>query len=118
MSATTAEPVKNRFRTLDQARDHIEELEAAGDPTQLKATITSLTSQLAARDAEIRALKAAGSSQQKASSTNPPPASSPAAERPLAELSKRELADLMDEANARGDKAATDKLWREYRSRK
>jgi hypothetical protein len=53
-----------------------------------------------------------------APATSQTPANPPASERPLASLSKREIADRMDDANARGDKAETNKLWREYCARK
>jgi Tfp pilus assembly major pilin PilA len=109
---------KQRFRTLDSALTRIEELEAAGDFTQLKAQVTSLTAELAAKNAEIKILKAAAAGQQTAPAPTQAPATPPAAERPLAEMSKQELADAMDAANARGDKATTDRLWREYSARK
>jgi hypothetical protein len=116
MTTTTERP---RQRTLAQAEDRISELLSAGDPVQMKAQIITLTSQLAAKDAEIKALKTAGSSQQSAAApaTSQTPANPPAGERPLASLSKVEIADLMDEANAKGDKVLTDKLWREYCTR-
>jgi len=49
--------------------------------------------------------------------TSQAPANSPANEHPWVSLSKVEIADLMDAANANGDKILTDKLWREYSAR-
>jgi hypothetical protein len=107
---------KQRFKTWDATIEALEKLEAgAGDNTQLKAQITSLTAELAARNAEIKTLKSAGSSQQNAPAA---PANPPVDQRPLASLSKVELANAMDAANDKGDKPLTDKLWREYSSRK
>jgi hypothetical protein len=107
---TTIEPVKKRFRTLTAAVEEIERLES-----QVIALNAALAASKTAAPAKVQIPTQA---------TNPavsqpqPAASLPQVERPLADLSRREIADLMDEANARGDKATTDRLWREYCRRK
>lgn len=111
MTTTTTEPIRKRFRTLDSACQHIEALE--GQIVTLNAALASRATAPAKAQTPAPPVN-----QQNAPATTQRPVSLPAVERPLAELSKRELADLMDAANASGDKATTDKLWREYRTRK
>jgi hypothetical protein len=103
---TTIEPVRNRFRTLTAACDEIARLEqqviglnAAPAASKTKVQIPTLPTTPAVSQPQLAA-------------------SPPQVERPLADLSRREIADLMDEANARGDKPTTDRLWREYCRRK
>jgi hypothetical protein len=109
---------KQRFRTLDSALTRIEELEAAGDLTQVKAQVSSLTAELAAKNAEIKILKTSAAGQQSAPAPTQAPAIQPAAERPLSELSKRELTVAMDEAGSKGDHASANRFYSEYCRRK
>jgi hypothetical protein len=106
----TIKTVRDRFRTLTAACDEIVRLEQ-----QVIGLNAALVASKTAPPAKV---------QIPAQPTNPavsqpqPAGSLPMVERPLADLSRREIADLMDEANARGDKLTTDRLWREYCSRK
>jgi hypothetical protein len=105
---------KQRFRTLDSALTRIEELEAgAGDSTQLKAQVSALTAELAAKTAEIRVLKAAAAGQQSAPATTQPPTA-----KPIDQMSSRELIDACDEATRAGDKAGANRFYRAYSERK
>lgn len=106
MNATRA-----KYKTWDATIEALEKLEAAGagDSTQ----IATLSAELAAKTAENKALKAAAAGQQNAPVTS----QAAAVERPLAALSKRELSEVLDTANANGDKAAVAKIWAEYSSR-
>jgi hypothetical protein len=110
MNATRA-----KYKTWDATIEALEKLEAAGagDSTHLKAQIATLSAELAAKTAENKALKAAAAGQQNAPVTS----QAAAVERPLAALSKRELSEVLDTANANGDKAAVAKIWAEYSSR-
>jgi hypothetical protein len=112
MTTTTAE--RPRQRTLSQAQDRIDELEAAGDPQALKAEISRLNSVLISRDAEIRTLKAAGSSQQGAS----PVSSQSAATKPISEMELSELITACDTAAAVGNKLEANRFYKEYARRR
>ena len=108
MTTTTTE----RPRTLSEAQDRIDELEAAGDPVQLKA-------QLAARDAEIKILKAAGSSQQsKTPGATAGANSQPPAAKSLNNYSLSELARAADEAGLAGDHQKASLYYQAYSERK
>jgi len=104
MNAT--EPVKNRFKTLSTALEEISRLES--QVVALNAALASKTAAAAKAQTPAPAVVA-----------NQPPAAAtpPAGERPLSELSKRELTEVLDRANARGDKTAVAKIWAEYSSR-
>jgi len=106
MNAT--EPVKIRFKTLSTALEEISRLES-----QVVALNAALASKVAAP------AKAQTPTPPSAPTLNQPPAAAtpPAVERPLAEMSKRELTEILDRANANGDKAAVDRIWAEYSSR-
>jgi hypothetical protein len=103
MNATTT---VERPRTLAQAQDRIDELLAAGDPLQLKA-------QLAAKDAEIKLLKAAGSKQQSAASAAPVNSPPPAA-KPIDQMSSAELIAACDSAAAAGNHVESNRFFRQY----
>ena len=108
MNATTVE----RPRTLAQAQDRIDELLAAGNPVQLKA-------QLAAKDAEIKLLKAAGSSQQSAAASAAAPATSqPPAAKTIDQMSSEELIAACDSAAAAGNHTESNRFFREFETRK
>lgn len=111
MNTTT----KQRFKTWDATIQALETLEAAGpgDSTQLKAQVSALSVELAARNAEIKALKAAAAGQQSAPATNQPPAV-----KAIDEMTLRELADRSDEAAQAGDQAAANRFYRAYSERK
>jgi hypothetical protein len=98
---------QTRFKTLDLACQEIERLEQR---------VVALNAELAA--SKSKAQTPTPPSAPAGVSQTPAAATPPVFERPLASLSKREIVDMMDEANARGDKAETDKLWREYSARK
>lgn len=107
MNAT--EPVKTRFKTLTAALEEIERLEKQ---------VIALNAALAASKT-VAPTKAQTSIPPTAPAVSQPPAAAtpPPVERPLAELSKRALADAIDLANAQGDKAAVERMWAEYSSR-
>jgi hypothetical protein len=111
MNDTTTE----RPRTLSEAQDRIDELLQAGDPVQLKA-------QLAARDAEIKLLKAAGSTTQQrtAPAATSPATSQPPATKPidLDQMTLSELARAADEAGLAGDHAKANLYYQTYSARK
>jgi hypothetical protein len=106
---------KQRFKTWDATIEALEKLEAAGagDSTQLKAQVTSLTAELAAKNAEIKILKAAAASQQSAPATSQPPAA-----KPIEQMTLRELIDACDEATRAGDKAGANRYYQAYSERK
>jgi hypothetical protein len=106
---------KERFKTWDNTFARVEELEAAGpdDSTHLRAQVARLNAELAARNAEIKVLKAAAAGQQRAPPTNQPPAV-----KPIDQMTTRELVDACDEATQAGDKAAADRFYRAYQARK
>jgi hypothetical protein len=111
MSTTTT---KQKFRTLDSALTRIEELETAGDDSNLKAQITSLTAELAAKTAENKLLKAAFAGQQSApSGTSPLPAT-----KPIESMELSELIAACDSAAAAGDKSEANRFYRAYTERK
>jgi hypothetical protein len=111
MSTTTT---KQKFRTLDSALSRIEELEAGtGDGINLKAQITSLNAELAAKNAEIKILKAASAGQQSAPATSQIPVT-----KPIDQMSSVELTVACDEAAQAGDKAAADLYFQAYQARK
>jgi hypothetical protein len=102
MNATA--PAKNRFKTLSTALEQIEKLEL-----QLVSLNAALASKFQATKAQTSTPPSApaGVSQTPAATV----------ERPLSGLSKRELTEVLDTANANGDKTAVDRIWAEYSSR-
>jgi hypothetical protein len=111
---------KERFKTWDNTLARVEELEAgAGDSTQLKVQISSLTAELAARNTEIKLLKTAGSSQQSAAAVAPA-TSQPPTTKPidLDQMTLSELARAADEAGLAGDHAKANLYYQAYSARK
>jgi hypothetical protein len=95
-------------------------------------TLTAALDRIEVLTAELKELKAAKATTLPPVTVQKPPAvpvtqpnapisqvpvSPPAGERPLASLSKVEIADQMDDANARGDKQLANRLWAEYSAR-
>jgi DNA-binding XRE family transcriptional regulator len=108
---------------------HIEELLRNTMTIDEPKTLSSAKDRIAELTAELKAAKATTLppvAVQKPPAVTVTPAIAPATsqaagqppvERPLSQLSKKEIADRMDDANARGDQAETNKLWREYSAR-
>jgi hypothetical protein len=111
MNTTT----KQRFKTWDATIEALEKLEAAGpgDSTQLKAQVSALTVELAARNAEIKALKAAAAGQQSVPATNQPPAV-----KPIDQMTSAELTIACDQAAQAGDHTAANRFYLAYLERK
>ena len=105
MNATTVEPVKKRFRTLESACEHIEKLELQ---------IVSLNAALTSRTA------APAKAQTPAPPSVPAPANQPAAAatlpaaKSLEEMSLSELATAADEAGLAGDHAKANLYYQAY----
>jgi hypothetical protein len=105
---------RERFKSWDNTLARVEELEAgAGDSTQLKAQISTLTTELAARNIEIKTLRAAAAGQRTTSTINQPPAA-----KPIEQMTSRELVDACDTATQAGDKALANRYYEAHSARK
>src|ERR1700730_16024047 len=102
---------KQRFKTRDATLEALERLEATGadDSTKLKAEVSRLTAELAAKNAEIKTLATAGSSQQSA-----PAPTQPLTTKPISQMSSEELIAAFDSAAAAGNHAESNRFFRQY----
>jgi hypothetical protein len=109
MSATTTEPVKNRFKTLTAALDEIERLESQ---------VIALNAALVSRTAAPAKAQTPTPPSAPAPVNQPAQAATPPAAKSLNDYSLSELVDAVDEANLRGDTAAANRFYRAYQARK
>jgi hypothetical protein len=107
---TTIELVRNRFRTLDSACEHIEKLEA-----QIVALNAALTAGKSAAPAKAQTPTAPPNAP---SANQPAPAATTPAAKSLDDMSLRELADAADTAAVAGNKAEANRFYRAYSERK